>query len=112
RRSTGAPMPGLSRVHTSCRSMQRGTIRRSNSRTRSPTASAHSSADDSARTPTSSSRAYAGRKYMDVWWQCEIPYPFVPQDVLAKTDSVRGSLPNKWCDPKGAADLYEEVLDE
>jgi alkanesulfonate monooxygenase SsuD/methylene tetrahydromethanopterin reductase-like flavin-dependent oxidoreductase (luciferase family) len=49
---------------------------------------------------------------MDVWWQCEIPYPFVPQDVLAKTDSVRGSLPNKWCDPKVAADLYEEVLDE
>jgi alkanesulfonate monooxygenase SsuD/methylene tetrahydromethanopterin reductase-like flavin-dependent oxidoreductase (luciferase family) len=49
---------------------------------------------------------------MDVWWQCEIPYPYVPQDVLAATDSVRGSLPNKWCDPKVAADLYEEVLDE
>ena len=49
---------------------------------------------------------------MDVWWQCEIPYPYVPQDVLAAADSVRGSLPNKWCDPKVAADLYEEVLDE
>jgi alkanesulfonate monooxygenase SsuD/methylene tetrahydromethanopterin reductase-like flavin-dependent oxidoreductase (luciferase family) len=49
---------------------------------------------------------------MDVWWQCEIPYPDVPQDVLAATDSVRGSLPNKWCDPKVAADLYDEVLDE
>jgi alkanesulfonate monooxygenase SsuD/methylene tetrahydromethanopterin reductase-like flavin-dependent oxidoreductase (luciferase family) len=49
---------------------------------------------------------------MDVWWQCEIPYPDVPNDVLAAADSVRGSLPNKWCDPKVAADLYEEVLDE
>jgi alkanesulfonate monooxygenase SsuD/methylene tetrahydromethanopterin reductase-like flavin-dependent oxidoreductase (luciferase family) len=49
---------------------------------------------------------------MDAWWQCEIPYPDVPQDVLAAADSVRGSLPNKWCDPKVAADLYEEVLDE
>ena len=49
---------------------------------------------------------------MDIWWQCEIPYPYVPQDVLAAADSVRGSLPNKWCDPKVAADLFEEVLDE
>ena len=49
---------------------------------------------------------------MDVWWQCEIPYPYVPQDVLTAADSVRGSLPNKWCDPKVAADLFEEVLDE
>ena len=40
------------------------------------------------------------------------PIPIVPQDVLAAADSVRGSLPNKWCDPKVAADLFEEVLDE
>jgi alkanesulfonate monooxygenase SsuD/methylene tetrahydromethanopterin reductase-like flavin-dependent oxidoreductase (luciferase family) len=49
---------------------------------------------------------------MDAWWQCEIPYPFVPRDVLAAADSVRGSLPNRYCDPRIAADLFEEVLDE
>ena len=49
---------------------------------------------------------------MDAWWQCEIPYPFVPPEVLAKADSVRASLPNKYCDPRIAADLFEEVLDE
>ena len=53
-----------------------------------------------------------GKKSMDVWWQCEIPYPFVPKDVLDATDSVRATLPNQWCDPKIAADLYHEVLDE
>jgi alkanesulfonate monooxygenase SsuD/methylene tetrahydromethanopterin reductase-like flavin-dependent oxidoreductase (luciferase family) len=49
---------------------------------------------------------------MDAWYQCENPYPFVPQDVLDATDSVRASLPNRHCDPKIAADLFEEVLDE
>ncbi|MGE5269210.1 MAG: LLM class flavin-dependent oxidoreductase [Thiohalocapsa sp.] len=49
---------------------------------------------------------------MEAWWQCEIPYPFVPPDVLAKADSVRGSLPNRYCDPRIAADLFEEVIDE
>jgi alkanesulfonate monooxygenase SsuD/methylene tetrahydromethanopterin reductase-like flavin-dependent oxidoreductase (luciferase family) len=49
---------------------------------------------------------------MDAWFQCENPYPFVPQDILDRTDSVRASLPNKHCDPKIAADLFEEVLDE
>ena len=49
---------------------------------------------------------------MDVWYQCENPYPFVPQDVLDRTDSVRASLPNRYCDPRVAADLFEEVLDE
>jgi alkanesulfonate monooxygenase SsuD/methylene tetrahydromethanopterin reductase-like flavin-dependent oxidoreductase (luciferase family) len=49
---------------------------------------------------------------VDAWWQCEVPYPFVPNDVLAATDSVRGSLPNRYCDPKLAADLFEEVIDE
>jgi alkanesulfonate monooxygenase SsuD/methylene tetrahydromethanopterin reductase-like flavin-dependent oxidoreductase (luciferase family) len=49
---------------------------------------------------------------MDAWWQCEVPYPFVPQEVLDTADSVRGSLPNKYCDPKIAADLFEEVIDE
>jgi alkanesulfonate monooxygenase SsuD/methylene tetrahydromethanopterin reductase-like flavin-dependent oxidoreductase (luciferase family) len=49
---------------------------------------------------------------MDVWFQCEIPYPFVPQEVLDRADSVRASLPNKYCDPKVAADLFEECIDE
>jgi alkanesulfonate monooxygenase SsuD/methylene tetrahydromethanopterin reductase-like flavin-dependent oxidoreductase (luciferase family) len=49
---------------------------------------------------------------MDAWYQCENPYPFVPQDVLERVDSVRASLPNRYCDPKIAADLFEEVLDE
>src|SRR6184192_1499712 len=49
---------------------------------------------------------------MDAWWQCEVPYPFVPQEVLNATDSVRASLPNRYCDPAIAADLFEEVIDE
>jgi alkanesulfonate monooxygenase SsuD/methylene tetrahydromethanopterin reductase-like flavin-dependent oxidoreductase (luciferase family) len=49
---------------------------------------------------------------MDAWWQCEIPYPFVPQEVLDKADSVRASLPNRYCDPRIAADLFAEVIDE
>ena len=38
---------------------------------------------------------------MDVWYQCEIPYPHVPQDVLDRAPSVRASLPNRYCDPEG-----------
>jgi alkanesulfonate monooxygenase SsuD/methylene tetrahydromethanopterin reductase-like flavin-dependent oxidoreductase (luciferase family) len=49
---------------------------------------------------------------MDAYWQCEIPYPFVPQEVLDAADSVRASLPNRYCDPKIAADLFSEVIDE
>lgn len=49
---------------------------------------------------------------MDAWFHNEITYPFVPQEVLDSVDSVRGSLPNKYCDPKIAADLFEESLDE
>ena len=49
---------------------------------------------------------------MDAWYQCEIPYPHVAQDVLDKAPSVRASLPNRYCDPKVAADLFEECIDE
>jgi alkanesulfonate monooxygenase SsuD/methylene tetrahydromethanopterin reductase-like flavin-dependent oxidoreductase (luciferase family) len=49
---------------------------------------------------------------MDVWYHNEITYPFVPQEVLDRADSVRASLPNKYCDPHVAADLFEESLDE
>src|SRR5262245_65711551 len=49
---------------------------------------------------------------MDAWWQCEVPYPYVSQEILDATDSVRASLPSKYCDPKIAADLFEQVIDE
>src|SRR5215468_9217844 len=49
---------------------------------------------------------------MDVWFHNEITYPFVPQHILDAADSVRASLPNKYCDPRVAADLFEECLDE
>ena len=49
---------------------------------------------------------------MQVWFHNEIVYPFVPQEVLDAADSVRASLPNRHCDPKVAADLFEECLDE
>ena len=49
---------------------------------------------------------------MQAWYHCENTYPFVPQHVLDAADSVRASLPNKYCDPKIAAQLFEECLDE
>jgi alkanesulfonate monooxygenase SsuD/methylene tetrahydromethanopterin reductase-like flavin-dependent oxidoreductase (luciferase family) len=49
---------------------------------------------------------------MDAWWMCEVPYPHVPKAVLDSTDSVRASLPNRYCDPRVAADLFEEAIDE
>jgi len=49
---------------------------------------------------------------MDAWWMCEVPYPHVPSAVLDAADSVRASLPNRYCDPRISADLFEEVIDE
>jgi alkanesulfonate monooxygenase SsuD/methylene tetrahydromethanopterin reductase-like flavin-dependent oxidoreductase (luciferase family) len=49
---------------------------------------------------------------MQAWYLCENPYPFVPQEVLDRVDSVRGNLPNRYCDPDIAARLFEECLDE
>ena len=49
---------------------------------------------------------------MDAWWQCEIPYPFVGKAITDAADSVRASLPNRLCDPRLAAKLFDEVLDE
>lgn len=49
---------------------------------------------------------------MQIWFHNEITYPFVAQEVLDRADSVRASLPNRYCDPKVAADLFEECLDE
>jgi hypothetical protein len=44
------------------------------------------------------------------WYLNENPYPFVPPHVLEAADSVRASLPNKYCDPRVSADLFEECL--
>jgi alkanesulfonate monooxygenase SsuD/methylene tetrahydromethanopterin reductase-like flavin-dependent oxidoreductase (luciferase family) len=49
---------------------------------------------------------------MDAWWMCEVPYPHVPKAVLDAADSVRASLPNRYCDPRVAADLFAEAIDE
>src|SRR3984885_13529643 len=49
---------------------------------------------------------------MDAWWQCEIPYPFVDKKITDAADSVRASLPNRLCDPRIAATLFDEVLAE
>jgi len=43
---------------------------------------------------------------------CEVPYPHVAKDVLDAADSVRASLPNRYCDPKVAADLFDEAIDD
>src|SRR5438309_7312453 len=49
---------------------------------------------------------------MQAWYHCENVYPVVPQEILDRAPSVRASLPNKYCDPKIAADLFAECLDE
>jgi alkanesulfonate monooxygenase SsuD/methylene tetrahydromethanopterin reductase-like flavin-dependent oxidoreductase (luciferase family) len=49
---------------------------------------------------------------MRAFYSSEVTYPFVPQHVLDAADSVRASLPNKYCDPTVAADLFHETLDE
>ena len=49
---------------------------------------------------------------MQAWYHCENVYPSVPQEVLDRADSVRASLPNRYCDPEVAARLFEETLDE
>jgi alkanesulfonate monooxygenase SsuD/methylene tetrahydromethanopterin reductase-like flavin-dependent oxidoreductase (luciferase family) len=49
---------------------------------------------------------------MELWNHCENPYPFVPAEVLDAADSVRASLPNKYCYPEIAARLYDEVFEE
>jgi alkanesulfonate monooxygenase SsuD/methylene tetrahydromethanopterin reductase-like flavin-dependent oxidoreductase (luciferase family) len=49
---------------------------------------------------------------MELWNHCENPYPFVSAEVLDQAESVRASLPNRYCDPKIAARLYDEIFDE
>jgi alkanesulfonate monooxygenase SsuD/methylene tetrahydromethanopterin reductase-like flavin-dependent oxidoreductase (luciferase family) len=42
----------------------------------------------------------------------EMPYPFVAPEVEKEVRSARVVVPNKYCDPKVAADLYNRYLDE
>ena len=49
---------------------------------------------------------------MQAWYLCRNPDPLVPQEVLDSVGSVRGGVPDKYCDPQVAARLYEECLDE
>jgi len=42
----------------------------------------------------------------------EMPYPFVPPEVEQEVKSARVIVPNKYCDPRVAADLYNRYLDE
>jgi alkanesulfonate monooxygenase SsuD/methylene tetrahydromethanopterin reductase-like flavin-dependent oxidoreductase (luciferase family) len=49
---------------------------------------------------------------MQLWFHNENTYPFVPQKVLDEAESVRGSLPSRLCDPKIAADLFHQCMDE
>ncbi|MEA2777364.1 MAG: hypothetical protein QOF90_2770, partial [Acetobacteraceae bacterium] len=49
---------------------------------------------------------------IELWNHCENPYPFVPAEVLDAAESVRASLPSRYCDPEIAARLYDEVFEE
>ena len=49
---------------------------------------------------------------MQLWFHNENTYPFVPKEVLDAADSVRASLPGRLLDPKIAADLFHECMDE
>jgi alkanesulfonate monooxygenase SsuD/methylene tetrahydromethanopterin reductase-like flavin-dependent oxidoreductase (luciferase family) len=42
----------------------------------------------------------------------EMPYPYVPIEVEQELKSSRIIVPNRYCDPKVMADLYERYLDE
>lgn len=47
---------------------------------------------------------------MIAWHFTEMPYPHIPP--LETLTSTRVTLPNRYCDPKIAADLYNRYLDE
>jgi len=49
---------------------------------------------------------------MQLWFHNENTYPFVPDQILKEADSVRASLPGRLLDPKIAADLFHECMDE
>lgn len=47
---------------------------------------------------------------MDIWYFSEIPYTDLPDEE--SYSSTRVSLPNRYCDPKVASDIYRMRLDE
>ena len=49
---------------------------------------------------------------MQTWYHCENTYPFVPQDVLDRPPLGARQPAEPLCDPKIAADLFHECLDE
>jgi alkanesulfonate monooxygenase SsuD/methylene tetrahydromethanopterin reductase-like flavin-dependent oxidoreductase (luciferase family) len=49
---------------------------------------------------------------MQLWFHNENTYPFVEQSILDNADSVRASLPGRLVDPKLAADLFHQCMDE
>ena len=98
------PDPGRALHADRCR---RAIIRRSSNRKRLPTTCPASSAEQHpAATRGPNSQTHTGRNPWTSGGSARSPIPIVPQDVLDAADSVRGSLPNQWCDPKIAADLY------
>ena len=46
---------------------------------------------------------------MQAWCHCENTCQFAPREVVDRADSVRGRLPNKYCDPTIAADLFPRM---
>lgn len=49
---------------------------------------------------------------MQAWYICEAPYPFIDKAVIDAHGSARANLPSCYCDPRRAADIFHEVLDE
>jgi hypothetical protein len=47
---------------------------------------------------------------MKIWYFSEIPYTDLPEDE--SYSSVRVSLPNRYCDPAVAMNIYQMRLDE
>jgi len=49
---------------------------------------------------------------MKAYFFTEMPYPYVPEEVEQEYGSSRVIVPNSYCDPVQAADLYNRYLDE
>ena len=49
---------------------------------------------------------------MRAYYFTEMPYPYYPPEVAEQLNSQKVILPNSYCDPKIASDLYNRYLDE
>jgi hypothetical protein len=49
---------------------------------------------------------------MRAYYFTEMPYPYYPPEVAQQLHSQRVILPNHYCDPKLASELYNRYLDE